>query len=67
MKYKNVSEQVLTVPNAIEMLTVNPGDEILTAPKHAAPYVKTGALELVAAPKASSKSRRTVKPGEPDN
>ena len=58
MQYKNISENDLTVPTALGDVVVKPKGTVLTAPKHAAFYIKAGVLEPTPASKAVSKSRR---------
>ena len=56
--YTNTTEQAFPVRTARGEVTVNPGAQVLTAPKNAALWVEKGWLKPVQAkPKASRKSK----------
>ena len=63
MKYKNVSDRRLSVGNVFGPLTVEPGEEFLTAPKFAREYLKEGLLDEIKhpAPKKSPAHKEASK------
>jgi hypothetical protein len=47
MKFRNISEETLTVPRATGPVTVGPGEEVLGSPVLLAGLVESGHLEPV--------------------
>ena len=63
MKYRNISEQNLSVPTATQTdgITVRPGGDILTAPKFAKQFLDAGQLEVVKVKQPRSQPQKQTK------
>jgi hypothetical protein len=50
MKYKNISDEKLNIFTIEGNIRVAPGEEFLTAPKYAAPFIEAGKVAIAQPP-----------------